>query len=99
MNIEKRLEGNTLAVILEGEMNTLTAPELAKALEGELDGVDGLDVDMHELTYISSAGLRVLLNAYRILEDKNGVTVRGACREIVEVFDSTGFSSFINLVE
>lgn len=99
MNIEKRLEGNTLAIILEGEMNTLTAPELAKALEGELDGVDGLDVDMHELTYISSAGLRVLLNAYRILEDKNGVTVRGACREIVEVFDSTGFSSFINIVE
>lgn len=99
MNIEKRLEGNTLVVILEGEMNTLTAPELAKALEGALDDVDGLEVDMHDLTYISSAGLRVLLNAYRVLEDRNGVTVRGACREIVEVFDSTGFSSFMNLVE
>ena len=97
MNIEKRLEGNTLVVTLEGELNTLTAPELAEALEGELDGVDGLVVDMHRLDYISSAGLRVLLNAYRVLEDRNGVTVRGACREIAEVFDSTGFSSFMNI--
>ena len=99
MNIEKRLEGNTLVVTLEGELNTLTAPELAQALEGALDAVDGLEVDMYNLTYISSAGLRVLLNAYRVLEDRNGVTVRGACKEIAEVFNSTGFDSFMNLID
>lgn len=99
MNIEKRLEGNALVVTLEGELNTLTAPELAEALEGELDAVDGLVVDMRNLDYISSAGLRALLNAYRVLEDRNGVTVRGACKEIVEVFNSTGFSSFMNLID
>lgn len=99
MNIEKRLEGNALVVTLEGELNTLTAPELAEALEGELDAVDGLVVDMRNLDYISSAGLRALLNAYRVLEDRNGITVRGACKEIVEVFNSTGFSSFMNLID
>lgn len=99
MNIEKRLEGNTLIVTLEGELNTLTALDLAEALEGELDGVDGLEVDMRRLDYISSAGLRVLLNAYRVLEDKNGVTIHGACREIAEVFNCTGFNSFMNIID
>ena len=60
MNIEKKLEGTTLTIALEGRLDTTTSPDLEEALAASLDGVTALVFDFAKLDYLSSAGLRVL---------------------------------------
>lgn len=63
MTINKNVTGTTLTVELEGRLDTMTAPELEKALTDSLDGITELILDFEKLAYVSSAGLRVLLSA------------------------------------
>ena len=98
MNIQKNLEGEKMTVILDGELNTLTAPKLQSALQDDLDQITELTIDLSAVRYISSAGLRVILEAEQELEDRGGgVTVRGAREEVREVFEVTGFDEMIHL--
>ena len=83
MKITKKQEGTTLTVILEGELNTQTAPSLEAELPADMEGVDNLI-------------LRVILAAQQGLEDRGGVTVRGASEEIKEIFEVTGFDDILN---
>ena len=62
MNIEQNRNGNSLTLTLEGRLDTMTAPQLEAALKEALPGVEALTFDLEKLDYISSAGLRVLLN-------------------------------------
>lgn len=94
ITINEKNEG-VLKISLEGRLDTITAPELEKVLGRELDGVQRLELDMANLEYISSAGLRVILGAQQELED--GVTVRHANDYILETFEMTGFSDFLSI--
>ena len=98
MDISKRLEGSCLTVVLAGELNTVTAQDLERALYDELARVSDVVFDMTELAYITSAGLRILLYTEQELEGRGGVTVKGACPEIVEILEVTGFDSILTLV-
>ena len=60
LNVSKKLNGTTLEVALDGSLDTLTAPQLEEEL-GSFDGVTELIFDYENLTYISSAGLRVMV--------------------------------------
>ena len=62
MKIKKELENNVLVLALEGRLDTVTAPELEREII-DLSGVRDLVIDMKNLEYISSAGLRVILKA------------------------------------
>ena len=86
---------SVLKISLEGRLDTITAPELEKVLDKELGGMRRLELDMANLEYISSAGLRVILGAQQELED--GVTVRHANDYIRETFEMTGFSDFLSI--
>ncbi len=96
MKITKKQEGTTLTVILEGELNTQTAPSLEAELPADMEGVDNLILELSGLEYLSSAGLRVILAAQQGLEDRGGVTVLGASEEIKEIFEVTGFDDILN---
>ncbi len=96
MKITKTQEGTTLTVALEGELNTQTAPQLEEALPPDLEGVDQLILELSGLEYLSSAGLRVILAARQALEDRGGVTVRNASRDLKEIFEVTGFDDILN---
>lgn len=63
MNISKIPNGTELTVALEGRLDTTTAPELEAELKWCLHGVEALVIDLRELAYISSAGLRMILSA------------------------------------
>ena len=97
MKIEKTLEGKRLAVRLEGELNTVTAPELEAAIASDLASIDDIVFDMSELTYITSAGLRILLVCQQEVEDRGEVVVCGANPEIREIMEVTGFDSIMTL--
>lgn len=100
MNIQKKLEGQTLTLALEGRLDTTTAPELEAVIRSSLEGVGSLVMDLAGLDYLSSAGLRVLLSAQKQMNRKKGkMVVRHVCETIMEVFDMTGFSDILTIEE
>ena len=97
MKIEKIQENDTLTVSLEGRLDTLTAPELGNEIQGKLDGVKNLVFDFAKLAYISSAGLRILLSAQKVMNKQGSMVIKNAGPEVKEIFDVTGYSRFLNI--
>ncbi len=97
MKIDKSLNGTALEIALEGRLDTTTAPELEQALKASLDDTETLTLDFSKLDYISSAGLRVLLSAHKIMGKKGGMKVVNANEMVKEVFDVTGFVDILNI--
>ena len=95
LNITKTLDGSTLTVALEGMLNTTAAPELEESLHESLDGVTELIFDLENLQYITSAGLRVVLAAQKVMNKQGSMKVRNVNAEIMGIFDMTGFSDWM----
>lgn len=98
MEIQKANTENGLSIALSGRLDTGTAPQLEEAVEGELDGINELTVDLAETEYISSAGLRVLLEMSKTMQEKGGMTVKNANEPVMEIFKVTGFDRILNIV-
>lgn len=95
VNVEKN--GETAVVFVEGRLDTVTAPELESSLKDLYDSVKNLVFDFEKLEYISSAGLRVVLGAEKIMKGKGSMVVRNVNDTIMEVFEITGFSDILNI--
>lgn len=98
MTIEKTQNGGDLVVSIEGRLDTITAPELEAALKASLDGVKTLTLDLKKLEYISSAGLRVLLSAQKVMNRQGEMKVTNVNETIAEIFEVTGFSDILTIV-
>lgn len=98
LKITKARENNVLTVTLEGRLDTTTAPLLEAELKDALPGVAALTIDMHRLEYISSAGLRVLLSAQKVMNKQGEMKITGVNDVIMEIFEVTGFSGILNIV-
>lgn len=90
MNIVRKLNGTTLELCLDDRLDTLTAPELDAEFEKGLEGVETLILNFADLEYITSAGLRSLLGARRLMHGKGSMKVINANEMIQEVFSMTG---------
>lgn len=97
MTINKIANGTSLTIALEGRLDTTTAPDLEKELKNSLDGVTELVLDLEHLDYISSAGLRVLLSAQKIMNKQGAMKVIHVNDMVNEVFEVTGFSDILNI--
>ena len=97
MTISKERNESALSLALEGRLDTVTAPELEKELNGSLDGVSELTLDFAGLEYISSAGLRVLLAAQKIMNRQGRMKVTNVNETITEIFEVTGFSDILTV--
>ncbi|MBQ4514610.1 MAG: STAS domain-containing protein [Anaerolineaceae bacterium] len=98
MEINKKADGSKLEVSLSGRLDTTTAPEFEKSLKESLNGVTDLVLNFAGLDYISSAGLRVLLSAQKIMNAAGGkMKVVGANDIVKEIFDVTGFSDILTI--
>jgi len=97
MTIEKKVNGNALEIALEGRLDTMTAPELEAELNQSLGSVESLTLDFSKLEYISSAGLRVLLSAHKVMSAKGGMKVTNVNEIVQEVFEVTGFADILNI--
>lgn len=96
MKIDKTFENGTLVVAVQGRLDTTTAPQLEAALT-DLSGIDLLVLDMNNLDYISSAGLRVILKAQKIMNAQGALKLKNVCESVMEIFDITGFSDFLTI--
>ena len=97
MTIQKSMNGSTLEIALEGRLDTVTAPELEAELKQSMDGAESLVFDFSKLDYISSAGLRVLLSAHKVMSRKGGMKVTHVNEIVQEVFDVTGFADILTI--
>ena len=98
LSISEKMEGNTLTVMLEGKVTSKNAPELISTLEGKLESLDKLIFDFDGLEYITSAGIRVILNALWAMEDHGGkMVIRNVNSDIREVFRITGFLEVLTI--
>lgn len=97
MTINKKTNENELTLSLAGRLDTTTAPELEKELSASLDDVKNLVLDLSELEYISSAGLRVLLSAQKKMASKGTMKVKGVGEVVMEIFEVTGFSDILTI--
>ena len=97
LNIVKSKEGKSLNIALEGRLDTTTAPELEAELKTELTDTEKLVMDFEKLEYISSAGLRVLLSAQKIMNKQGEMKLIHVNDVINEIFEVTGFSDILNI--
>lgn len=98
MVINKFSEGNKLTLILDGRLDTLTAPKLEEAFNESVSEIEELVLDFTKLEYISSAGLRVVLKAHKIMSARGGMKILGANDVVMEVFEITGFVDVLSIV-
>ena len=97
LNITKEQNGGLLTVALEGRLDTVTAPELEAELTSSLDGVEELVLDMQNLEYISSAGLRVLLSAQKNMSSKGSMKLINVNETVMEILEVTGFTDILTI--
>ena len=97
MDINKKTNGNTIEVAVEGRLDTTTAPELEAALKEAADSADKIVLDFSKLDYVSSAGLRILLATHKKMAAKEGMTVTGVNDIVNEIFEITGFSDILDI--
>ncbi len=99
MNIEVKKEENVCTLMIEGRIDTVTAPELEKMIRENADDCNKMILDMSGVDYISSAGLRVFLVAHRLMEKKNGFVLKGLTKNVLTILQMTGFDSTLHIKE
>ncbi len=97
MTIEKTLNGTELTITLIGRLDTTTAPQLEAELKQNISGVEKLVLNFAALEYLSSAGLRVLLAAQKVMNKQGEMIIRNVNETIAEIFEVTGFSDILTI--
>ena len=97
LNIAKTEDNEKTVFTLGGRLDTITSPELEKELKDSLDGVKSLVLDFEGLSYISSAGLRVLLSAQKIMNRQGEMKITHVNDTIREIFEVTGFTEILTI--
>lgn len=97
MTITKNQNGSHLDMALEGRLDTTTAPQLEAELKQSMDGVTELELDFAGLEYLSSAGLRVLLSAQKVMNRQGSMVIKNVNETIMEIFEVTGFADILTI--
>lgn len=93
MKIDFSRNNDVLNVSLDGRLDTTTAPELEAFIGANYDGAGFVIIDCEKLSYVSSAGLRVLLGAQK--KTKGALKLTHVCELVMEVFEMTGFADIL----
>ena len=97
MKIEKYRQGTELTVMLEGRLDTVSAPDLDAVVKNELSGVDTFILDLKKLQYTSSAGLRVILIAQKTMNKQGKLILKNVSEAVMEVFEMTGLADLLTI--
>ena len=86
MTIEIKANAEATTIEVVGRLDTITAPVLDKTINEDIKDVKNLILDIKGVTYVSSAGLRVLLSAQKKMQKIGSMKVKNVCAEVMEVF-------------
>ena len=97
MTIEKNLNGTELTIAITGRLDTTTAPQLEAEFKQSITGIEKLVLDFASLEYLSSAGLRVLLAAQKVMNKQGEMIIKNVNDTINEIFEVTGFIDILTI--
>ena len=97
MTITKNQDGSKLTIQLDGRLDTGTAPQLDKDLKESLEGITVLIMDFEKLSYVSSAGLRVILSTQKKMNKQGKMIIQNVNQTIMDVFEVTGFVDILTI--
>ena len=97
MTIEIKRNAEETIITIVGRLDTTTAPALDKTVNEDIAGTKHLVLDVKELEYISSAGLRVLLGAQKKMRKVGTMKLINVCDEVMEVLEMTGFADILTI--
>ncbi|MBR3226445.1 MAG: STAS domain-containing protein [Atopobiaceae bacterium] len=98
MEINVTQDGNKATIALEGKLSVATSPDLEAAIQGLPEDTNEFIIDLANLEYISSAGLRVLVSTEKIAGQRNGkMVLQHPNEEVAEVFDMTGLADVFTI--
>ncbi len=95
MTIRAEQANEKMVLYVEGRLDTITSPELEKEIAALPEQITELTIDMTKVEYVSSAGLRVLLGAHKMMSRKGAMIVTGVCEDVMQVFEMTGFADVL----
>ena len=95
MTMEIKKNADTAVITVTGRLDTTTAPLLEKAITQDIGDAKNLTLDLKDVQYISSAGLRVLLGAQKKMQKIGSMKVVNVCEAVMEVFEMTGFADIL----
>jgi anti-sigma B factor antagonist len=98
LNINTTYDGGKMNVELDGRLDTTTAPMLESELKEKLGNSSELVFDLQNLEYISSAGLRVLLAAQKIMNKQGSMCIKNVSAAVKDIFEVTGFSDILTII-
>ena len=98
MELKMNRQDDKLTVAIIGRLDTLTSPEAEAQLEPALEGIKELIIDLKDLEYISSSGLRVLLGAEKAMKIQGEMKVANPNEAVMDVFTVTGFDAILNII-
>ena len=97
MTINKKIDGDTMTISVEGWLDTMTAPQFHDEVQ-DLSGAKNVILDFGGLEYISSAGLREIVTLYHTVSAQDGAfSIRKINPEVMDVFTLTGFDKKLGL--
>jgi len=99
MNITVKNEEKVYTLIIEGRVDTLTAPELAKVFRENSEKADKMIFDMSGVDYVSSAGIRAIVSAYRVMGNKDGLVLKGLRKNVLTIIRMTGLEKKLTIEE
>ena len=95
MTIDIKKNAAETVIQIAGRLDTITAPTLDKTINEDIGDTKNLILDIKDLEYISSAGLRVILGAQKKMQKIGSMKVVNVCAEVMEVFEMTGFADIL----
>ena len=96
MTITKNAEASKLTLAIEGRIDTTTAPDFEKEIDAITDATE-LVLDFSGVEYISSAGLRVVLKAQKLMNKNGKMKLTNVNDDVMDVFDITGFLDILTI--
>lgn len=99
LSIDLIKRGGEAELVLKGRLDGVTSEEAGKIFDNVVERFDDLVIDMKDVDYISSAGLRVFLRTFIALNNKNGtMKLKNVDKSVMEVFEITGFTGLYTFV-
>ena len=99
LNVTKEKNGTEMTMILEGKVDTATAPQLSDEIAKIMDEVDVLILDLEKVEYVSSAGLRVFLATDQDMDEiGKHAKLKNVPESVMDIFDMTGFTEALDII-
>ena len=98
MNVKTNKQNKSVTVLVSGRIDTQTAPDLLEHLKEAMQGAEELVLDLADVEYVSSAGLRVILFAQKTMNSQGSMSVAHVNKDIMETFELTGFTDILTII-